>query len=123
VVLQGEVPPIVALVKHPRQLRLTSRARVSGVLHVAADNAARRLVLLAAGDTPEACWRFGIPQTLDDYSSTLLRGGTTFVAQVFAAEPAPTGAVQLDAAFAAGKYQHPGCQFELRDPLTGLILG
>lgn len=57
--------------------------------------------LLAAGDSLDACWRFGILQTLDDYTSTLRRSGTTLAAEVFAAEPAPTGSVQLDAAFAA----------------------
>ena len=69
--------------------------------HTAADNAARCAVLLAAGDSAEACWRFGILQTLDDYASTLRRGGTELAAEVFAAEPARTGSVQLDAAFAA----------------------
>jgi hypothetical protein len=72
-----------------------------GVRHTAADNAARCAVLLAAGDTPETCWRFGILQTLDDYTSTLRRGGIALAAVVFAEQPAPTGSVQLDAAFAA----------------------
>ena len=69
--------------------------------HTATDNGARCAVPLAAGDTPEAYWRFGILQTLDDYASTLRRGGPTLAAEVFAAAPAPTGSARLDAAFAA----------------------
>jgi hypothetical protein len=40
-------------------------------------------------------------QTLDDYNSTLRRGGPGLAAQVFADGPAPTGSARLDAAFAA----------------------
>ncbi|MEO9015751.1 MAG: hypothetical protein ABI275_10570 [Terrimesophilobacter sp.] len=67
----------------------------------AAESASRCAVLLAAGDTPEACWRFGILQTLDDYTSTVRRRGPAPAAEVFATEPQPTGSVRLDAAFAA----------------------
>lgn len=72
-----------------------------GVLHTAAGNARHCADLLTAGDSLESCWRFGVLQTLDDYTSTLQRGGIVLAAQVFTDEPALTGAVQIDAAFAA----------------------
>ena len=49
----------------------------------------------------DGCWRFGVLQTLDDYTSTLRRGGVKLAAGVFTDEPPRTGAAQLDAAFAA----------------------
>lgn len=73
----------------------------AGVLHSAAGNAAYCSRLLAAGDSLDACWRFGVLQTLDDYNSTLHRGGTGLAAQVFTDPPDPTGSVEVDAAFAA----------------------
>jgi hypothetical protein len=100
-VFQGEVLPIGALLERARTAQAYEPSTDVGVRHTAADNAARCAVLLAAGETPEACWRFGILQTLDDYASTLRRGGTALAAQVFADEPAPTGSARLDAAFAA----------------------
>ena len=100
-VFQGEVLPIGALLERAQTAPAYEPDAGVGVRHTAADNAAHCAVLLAAGDTPEACWRFGILQTLDDYASTLRRGGTALAAQVFAAEPAPTGSTRVDAAFAA----------------------
>lgn len=100
-VFQGEVLSIGALLERAQSASATVVGVDVGVRHTAADNAARSSVLLAAGDTPENCWRFGILQTLDDYTSTLRRGGAQLAAEVFAAEPAPTGSRQLDAAFAA----------------------
>lgn len=100
-VFQGEVLPIGALLERAQTAPVYEPGAGVGVRHTAADNAARCTVLLAAGDTAEACWRFGILQTLDDYASTLRRGGVALAAQVFADDPAPTGSVQLDAAFAA----------------------
>jgi len=100
-VFQGEVLLIGALLERAQTTPAYEPDAGVGVHHTAADNAARCTVLLAAEDTPEACWRFGILQTLDDYASTLRRGGTALAAQVFEAEPRPTGSVQLDAAFAA----------------------
>jgi hypothetical protein len=100
-VFQGEVLPIGALLKRAQKAPTYEPGAGVGVRHTAADNAARCAVLLAAGQTPEACWRFAILQTLDDYTSTLRRGGTALAQQVFATEPAPTGSVELDAAFAA----------------------
>lgn len=100
-VFQGEVLPIGALLERAQTAPAHEPGEGVGVRHTAADNAARCTVLLATGDSPEAGWRFGVLQTLDDYASTLRRGGTALAAQVFADEPAPTGSVQLDAAFAA----------------------
>lgn len=73
----------------------------AAVRHTAAGNAARIAALLRAGEPAAAAWRFGILQTLDDYRSTLRRGGAAAAANVFTDEPAPTGARELDAAFAA----------------------
>ena len=100
-VFQGEVLPIGALLERAQTAPTYEPGAGVGVRHTAADNAARCAVLLAGGDTLEASWRFGVLQTLDDYASTLRRGGTALAAQVFAAEPQATGSVQLDAAFAA----------------------
>jgi hypothetical protein len=100
-VFQGEVLPIGALLERAQTAPAYEPGAGVGVRHTAADNAARCAVLLAARETPDACWRFGVLQTLDDYTSTLRRGGIALAAQVFAAEPAPTGSVDVDAAFAA----------------------
>lgn len=100
-VFQGEVLPIGALLERAQTAPGYEPGAGVGVRHTASDNAARCAVLLAAGDTPEACWRFGILQTLDDYASTLRRGGVTLAAGVFTVEPAPTGSANVDAAFAA----------------------
>ncbi|EWT03941.1 hypothetical protein N864_15830 [Intrasporangium chromatireducens Q5-1] len=98
---QGEVLSIGALLERAQTGSATTPGAGVGVRHTAAGNAASCASLLAAGGSVESCWRFGILQTLDDYTSTLRRGGTALAAEVFASEPAPTGAIQLDAAFAA----------------------
>lgn len=101
-VFQGEVRSVTALlnaVAHTEP-QYTSSGRF-GVLHPAADNATACRHLLADGEGLDGCWRFGILQTLDDYTSTLRRGGAELAAQVFSDEPPRTGAPQLDAAFAA----------------------
>lgn len=72
-----------------------------GVLHTAASNAADCRDLLDGESGLNEAWRFGVLQTLDDYASTLRRGGPQVAAGVFADEPAPTGAAEVDAAFAA----------------------
>lgn len=100
-VFQGEVLPIGALLERAQTAPAYQPGDGVGLRHTAADNAARCAVLLAGGEAPEACWRFGILQTLDDYTSTQRRGGTALAAQVFSAVPAPTGSAQVDAAFAA----------------------
>lgn len=100
-VFQGEVLPIGALLERAQTAPAYEPGAGVGVRHTAADNAARCAVLLAAGETSEACWRFGILQTLDDYASTFRRGGSVLAAELFADEPASTGSVKLDAAFAA----------------------
>jgi len=100
-VFQGEVLPIGALLERAQTAPAVVPGAGVGVRHTATDNAARCAALLSAEDTPEACWRFGILQTLDDYTSTLRRGGVALAAQVFTDEPASTGSDQIDAAFAA----------------------
>lgn len=100
-VFQGDVLPIGALLERAQTAPAAVPGEGVGVRHTAAENGTRTAALLSAGDTLEARWRFGILQTLDDYTSTLRRGGVRLAAEVFAAEPAPTGSVQLDAAFAA----------------------
>lgn len=72
-----------------------------GLRHEAALNAQRCAVLRSAGEGLGECWRFAILQTLDDYTSTLRRGGVELAAQVFTAEPPRTGFPEIDAAFAA----------------------
>ena len=72
-----------------------------GLRHEAASNAQRCAVLRSAGEGLGECWRFAILQTLDDYTSTLRRGGVELAAQVFTAEPPRTGSPEIDAAFAA----------------------
>src|SRR6218665_1043743 len=89
-VFQGDVLPIRALRERAQPAPAYEPGADVGVRHTAADNAARCAVLLSAGDTPEACWRFGILQTLDDYASTLRRGGVKLAAEGFAPAPAPT---------------------------------
>jgi hypothetical protein len=100
-VFQGEVLSIGALLERVQTAPAAVPGPGVGVRHTAAGNAARSAALLSAGDTPETCWRFGILQTLDDYTSTFRRGGAKLASEVFADEPAPTGSAQLDAAFAA----------------------
>jgi len=100
-VFQGEVLSIGALLERAQTAPVTTPGAGVGVRHTATDNAARCAALLAAGDSVDAGWRFGILQTLDDYTSALRRGGVQLAAEVFAGEPAPTGSAQLDAAFAA----------------------
>jgi hypothetical protein len=100
-VFQGEVMTVGALLEHALSAPPPEPAAGVGVRHTAAGNAARCAALLAAGEPEDAGWRFGILQTLDDYASTLRRGGPTLAAEVFEAEPGPTGSPRLDAAFAA----------------------
>ncbi|MFT3971489.1 MAG: hypothetical protein QM695_14740 [Micropruina sp.] len=100
-VFQGEVRSVTALLDAARTAPEYTPSKQFGVLHTAADNANACRRLLADGESLDACWRFGILQTLDDYTSTLRRGGPALAAGVFTDEPPLTGAVQLDAAFAA----------------------
>ena len=104
-VFQGEVLPIGVLLERaqaaPPSKPTASVASGVGVRHTAAGNARRCAELLAAGESLDSCWRLGILQTLDDYTSTLRRGGPVLAAQVFTAEPPATGSPALDAAFAA----------------------
>ncbi len=69
--------------------------------HTAATNATDVAALMLRGDSLDDAWRFGVLQTIDDYNSNMRRGGTAHARHVFDDEPAPTGATQIDAAFAA----------------------
>lgn len=101
VVFQGEVLSVGALLDAARATPRTAPNPSVGVRHTAAQNATACRTMLAAGEPLDACWRFGILQTLDDYTSALRRGGSDLAAGVFADEPPPTGSVEVDAAFAA----------------------
>ena len=57
--------------------------------------------MLLEDDSLAACWRFGVLQALDDYTSAVRRRGLDLGAMVFAREPEPTGSHEIDAAFAA----------------------
>lgn len=100
-VFRGEVLSVDEML----QRSLTEPAGVPatgvGVVHTAASNAQECRQLLAAGAGVDEGWRFGILQTVDDYTSTFRRGGPQLAASVFTDEPGLTGAVQVDAAFAA----------------------
>lgn len=100
-VFQGEVQSVAALLDAARSTPEAAPGTGVGVRHTAAENARACRDLLRTGEKLEQGWRFGILQTLDDYTSALRRGGPSVAADVFAEEPEPTGAVQLDAAFAA----------------------
>jgi hypothetical protein len=100
-VYRGDVLPVGALLEHALASPAAQPAATVGLRHTAAGNAALCSALIAAGEPPDQGWRFGVLQTVDDYSSTLRRDGPSVAAQVFTDEPAPTGSTALDAAFAA----------------------
>lgn len=100
-VFQGEVLSVNALLNAARDASASVPKPVVGLRHTAAQNAADCLRLLGDGEPLDTCWRFGILQTLDDYTSVLRRGGTSLASEVFTDEPPLTGAVEIDAAFAA----------------------
>lgn len=100
-VFQGDVLTVAALLDAAQTAPASVPGANVGVRHTAALSARACARLLADGDSVEACWRFGILQTLDDYTSTLRRGGAGLAAGVFADEPPRTGVAQIDAAFAA----------------------
>lgn len=99
-VFQGEVLSVSELMRRSG-MEPSAAVADAGVRHTAAGNAAHVAALLRAGDDLAVAWRFGILQTLDDYQSTLRRGGPATAAAVFADAPEATGARELDAAFAA----------------------
>lgn len=100
-VFQGDVLSVAALLDAARATPATQPSVQLGVRHTAAQNAVACRTLLADGETLDGCWRFGILQTLDDYTSVLRRGGPDLAAGVFTDEPHHTGSAELDAAFAA----------------------
>lgn len=65
------------------------------------DAAAAAAEMLRAGESLRRVWRYAIVQMLDDYQSVLRRDGANEAAQMWQAEPATTGDVRVDAAFAA----------------------
>lgn len=98
---QGEVLSVGALLDAARRTPETPPNPNVGVRHTAAQNAAACRTLIRDGEALDVCWRFGVLQTLDDYTSVLRRGGHDLAAGVFADEPPRTGSVEVDAAFAA----------------------
>ena len=98
---KGHVLSIGALLELPDDPSSPQVVGPPRIVHTAAGNARRVAQLIAEGESLESCWRFGILQTLDDYVSTSKRGGSAVASGVFSEEPAPTGAAELDAAFAA----------------------
>lgn len=101
VAFRGEVQSVAALLDAARAAPETMAGAGVGVRHTAAQSARTCRELLAEGRGLDVCWRFGILQTLDDYTSSLRRGGPAVAAGVFTEEPTRTGADQIDAAFAA----------------------
>ena len=99
-VFKGEVTSVMEMLRLAEEAP-TAPASSIGVLHTPAGNARDAAELVADGEPPTAGWRFGVLQTLDDYTSTSHRGGAELGAGVFTDPPAPTGSVELDAAFAA----------------------
>lgn len=99
---RGQVLSVTALLELPGE-RGAPRDDVPDlrVLHTAAGNARHAAQLIAEGAPLDVAWRFGILQTVDDYASTVKRGGIALGSAVFSDVPAPTGARELDAAFAA----------------------
>lgn len=100
-VFRGEVLPIGTLLERAQAAPDPVPMTGAEVRHTAATNASHCADLLAAGESLDAGWRFGILQTLDDYMSAVRRGGTQLGTTVFVEEPKRTGAMQIDAAFAA----------------------
>ena len=100
-VFQGQVLTVEQMLDRAAATPYTPTGVGAGVRHTAADNARACRDLLATGGSLDDCWRFGILQTLDDYTSTLRRGGVALAAEVFAPQPPLTGSAQVDAAFAA----------------------
>jgi hypothetical protein len=99
-VFQGDVLSVTEMIRLAEETT-AAPASSAGVLHTAAGNARDAAELIADSEPPTAGWRFGVLQTLDDYTLTCRRGGTELGARVFTDPPAPTGSVELDAAFAA----------------------
>ncbi|HLR96311.1 MAG TPA: hypothetical protein VK053_17440 [Jiangellaceae bacterium] len=100
-VFQGEVLSVGALLDVARSTPEAAQNTRVGLRHTAAQNAASCRAMLAIDEPLDACWRFGILQTLDDYTSASRRGGPDLAAGVFTDEPPHTGSVEIDAAFAA----------------------
>ena len=103
-VFKGTVLPVGELIERAKRAPApdwTTIATDQMVRRRAAEAARYCAQLLATGAPLSQAWRFGILQTLDDYTATSHKGGTALGRQVFDPEPARTGSPGLDAAFAA----------------------
>ncbi|UKF81706.1 hypothetical protein [Clavibacter californiensis] len=79
---QGEVVPVSEMIRLAGDVPAV-RVCSFGVLHTAAGNSRDAAELVPDGQPPTAGWRFGVLQTLDDYTSTYRRGGARLGAGVF----------------------------------------
>ena len=98
---EGTVLTVDALLERAKAAPAPRPRADVGIRHEAASNARSFMSMPNTGDKARDGWRFAILQTLDDYRSTLKRGGPTLAAQVFTTEPPRTGSDEIDAAFAA----------------------
>lgn len=99
---RGQVLSVAALLELPDdQPAPRNEVPTLRIVHSAAGNARHAAQLIAEGEPLDVGWRFGILQTLDDYTSAFKRGGSVLGSVVFSDTPSPTGARELDAAFAA----------------------
>ena len=101
-VFQGDVRSVGELLAASFAAHAPSPNTRIGVRHTAADSALTCRALLTDGQNLDDCWRFGVLQTLDHYTSAMRRGGAELASDVFAEEPPRTGAPQLDAACGIG---------------------
>ena len=101
---KGTVLPVDELIERAQRAPVpdwTQLATDQEIHHRAADAARYCVQLLNFGEPLSQAWRFGILQTIDDYTSAARRGGIELGRQVFDPEPERTGSPGLDAAFAA----------------------
>lgn len=95
------VGELLAYAAERRERDTVARPDSDVLRHTAASNAEDCARLIASGEPPTECWRFGILQTFDDYRSEVRRGTPELAAAVFADAPPATGSAEIDAAFAA----------------------
>lgn len=79
-VFRGEVLSVGALLDAARTTPEIPPDTSARVRHTAAQSAAACRTMLNDAESLDACWRFGILQTLDDYTSVLRRGGPDIAA-------------------------------------------
>lgn len=98
---QGTVLTVSELLDLAHETPQLDEYALIGLRHTATMNAQTCINLLNEGSSVDDCWRFGVLQTLDDYNSTIKRGGAELASRVFADAPPRTGSTRIDAAFAA----------------------